>query len=95
MSALQAVELGLTDSEPAPAAAIASVRVGPLTTREQEVAILVAHGLTNNEIAERLVITRRTAEAHITHVLSKLGLRSRTQIALWAAHRGLVEPGRG
>ena len=95
LSALQAVELGLTDSEPAPAAAIASVRVGPLTTREQEVAILVAHGLTNNEIAERLVITRRTAEAHITHVLSKLGLRSRTQIALWAAHRGLVEPGRG
>jgi non-specific serine/threonine protein kinase len=64
---------------------------GPLTAREQEVAALVARGLTNYEIAERLVITRRTAEAHVTHILSKLGLRSRAQIALWAAQHGLVK----
>jgi non-specific serine/threonine protein kinase len=56
-----------------------------LTEREMEVANLVAQGLTNRDIAERLVIAQRTAEGHVEHVLSKLGFTSRAQIAAWAA----------
>jgi non-specific serine/threonine protein kinase len=63
---------------------------GPLTRRESEVASLIAHGLTNQEIAERLVIAVRTAEAHVTHVLTKLELRSRAQVAVWATERRLM-----
>jgi DNA-binding CsgD family transcriptional regulator len=57
----------------------------PLTRREWEVAELIAQGLSNREIAGALVICERTAEAHVTHVLTKLGLRSRAQIAVWVA----------
>ncbi|GAA2104013.1 LuxR C-terminal-related transcriptional regulator [Streptomyces albiaxialis] len=52
-----------------------------LTRREREVAGLVAEGLSNREIAERLVVSKRTADAHIEHILSKLGFSSRAQIA--------------
>ena len=52
-------------------------------------AVLVAQGLTNAEIAGRLVITGGTAGSHVAHILTKLGLRSRAQIAAWAvAHLG-------
>jgi non-specific serine/threonine protein kinase len=91
LSAAQAVELALSTGTVPLMTATAAPSGGPLTAREQEVAALVARGLTNYEIAERLVITRRTAEAHVTHILSKLGLRSRAQIALWAAQHGLVK----
>ena len=60
-----------------------------LTPREHQVLQLVAKGLTNKEIAERLVIADRTAEAHVTHLLAKLGLRSRAQVAVWATERRL------
>lgn len=56
-----------------------------LTPREREVAGLVAEGLTNKQIAERLVISERTAETHVEQIRSKLGFRSRTQIAAWVA----------
>jgi DNA-binding CsgD family transcriptional regulator len=56
-----------------------------LTEREQEVARLVAKGLTNKEIADRLVISERTAEGHVQRILDKLGFRSRAQIAAWQA----------
>jgi DNA-binding CsgD family transcriptional regulator len=56
-----------------------------LTRREWEVAELIAQGLSNREIAGALFICERTAEAHVTHVLNKLGLRSRAQIAIWVA----------
>ena len=59
--------------------------VGPLTTREREVATLVARGLTNRQIAAELVVTERTVAAHIEHILHKLGFASRTQIGVWAA----------
>jgi len=59
-----------------------------LTPREQDVVRLVAHGLGNRQIAERLIITERTVAAHIEHILDKLGVSSRTQIALWAASNG-------
>ena len=60
-----------------------------LTPRERQVAELVATGLSNRQIAMRLVIAQRTAESHIEHVLAKLGFTSRAQIAAWAAR----EPG--
>jgi predicted ATPase/DNA-binding CsgD family transcriptional regulator len=61
---------------------------GLLTPREREVAALIAQGKTNREIAIMLVITERTADTHVQHILNKLGVRSRTQIAGWAvAHR--------
>ena len=62
----------------------------PLTRREQEVADLVAGGLSNKDIAVRLVIARRTAEGHVERILQKLGFSSRTQIATWIAERQRV-----
>jgi predicted ATPase/DNA-binding CsgD family transcriptional regulator len=58
-----------------------------LTRRERQVASLIAEGLTNKEIAARLVIAQRTAEAHVERILSKLGRTTRTQIALWITQR--------
>jgi predicted ATPase/DNA-binding CsgD family transcriptional regulator len=59
----------------------------PLTRREREVALLVGQGMTNKEIAGALVISQRTAEAHVEHVLVKLGFASRGQIAAWVSAR--------
>ncbi|HEV2760757.1 MAG TPA: AAA family ATPase [Acidimicrobiales bacterium] len=56
-----------------------------LTRREREVADLVSQGLTNRQVAERLVIAERTAENHVQHILTKLGLSNRSQLAVWAA----------
>ncbi len=59
-----------------------------LSEREAEVARLVAQGLTNRQIAERLVISERTAENHVQHILAKLGFTTRSQIAAWSARTG-------
>src|SRR5690349_2896226 len=56
-----------------------------LTRREREVAILVAQGLTNREIATRLFISERTAESHVEQIRGKLGFHSRVEIANWVA----------
>jgi DNA-binding CsgD family transcriptional regulator len=61
-----------------------------LTRREQEVARLVARGLSSREIATALSIAERTAENHVEHILSKLGFRTRVQIATWAVEHELV-----
>ncbi|WP_435813019.1 response regulator transcription factor [Streptomyces rochei] len=53
--------------------------LGPLTPREREVASLIVEGLTNRQIAERLVISKRTADTHVEHILTKLGVTSRTR----------------
>ena len=58
-------------------------RLSPLTPREFEVAELVGQGFTNREIAERLVLSERTAQNHVQHILTKLALSNRSQIALW------------
>jgi len=57
----------------------------PLTRREWQVARLVAEGLTNRDIADRLFIATRTAESHVEHILTKLDMRSRVQVATWVA----------
>ena len=56
-----------------------------LTRRERQIAELIREGLGNREIADKLVISRRTAEAHVEHILTKLGFTSRTQVAAWVA----------
>jgi len=61
-----------------------------LTPREREILVLVAQGRSNRDIAGTLVISERTARTHVSNVLSKLGLASRTQAALWAVREGLV-----
>jgi NarL family two-component system response regulator LiaR len=64
-----------------------------LTSREQEVLTLVARGLTNRQIADSLSISEKTVSVHVSNVLSKLGLASRTQAALYAARAGIVPVG--
>ena len=66
--------------------------MGKLTRREREVALLVARGLTNRQVSAKLSISERTAEQHVARILSKLGLRSRVQIATWAAEHQLSAP---
>jgi DNA-binding CsgD family transcriptional regulator len=63
---------------------------GGLTAREREVAALIAQGNTNRAIAERLVLSERTVEGHVTNILTKLGGTTRTQIATWAIEKGLA-----
>jgi non-specific serine/threonine protein kinase len=61
-----------------------------LTRRETEVAALAARGLTNRDIAAQLYLSVRTVEAHVDHILTKLGFRTRTQLAAWAHEQGLL-----
>ena len=69
------------------AAALDGSAAGPLTRREGEIAELIARGLTNRQIAAALHISERTAENHVQHIMAKLGLHTRTQIAAWTADR--------
>lgn len=62
----------------------------PLTIREMEVIEHIAEGLTNKEIADKLYISEKTVKNHITNILRKLGLRDRTQVALWAIKKKVI-----
>lgn len=61
-----------------------------LSGREREVSLLIAAGLTNHQIADRLVVSERTVDAHCRHIFDKLGVSSRAQVAAWAVASGLV-----
>ncbi|MBI2324581.1 MAG: helix-turn-helix transcriptional regulator [Chloroflexi bacterium] len=64
-----------------------------LTGREREVAVLVAKGMTNREIAERLTLSVRTAESHVAGIRTKLGFRTRAQIAAWVTEHEMARVG--
>ncbi len=95
MDAEQALEEALAPALPEPSSAggaqrrVSGKAPSLLTQREQEVAALIAQGRTNREIAAALVITEGTAANHVQHILNKLGLNSRAQIAAWAVEHGL------
>jgi non-specific serine/threonine protein kinase len=83
-----AIALGLRGA--AAEAPSAKASFDGLTAREVETARLIARGLSNREIAAAMVVSAKTVETYVTRILGKLGLSSRTQIALWAAERGLT-----
>ena len=95
VAAIRAAHQGQTHLDPHIARQLAEdnnkprIHVRDLTPRELEVLALVAAGRSNKEIAERLVIAERTARTHVSHLLTKLDLTSRTQAALWAVRAGL------
>jgi DNA-binding CsgD family transcriptional regulator len=65
---------------------------GSLTPREREVVGLLAAGLTNSQLADRLYISPRTAAVHVSNILAKLGMSSRTEVAAWAVREGFEQP---
>ncbi len=86
---MRAVSSSVTDV-PSPAAVLPAVleESTPLSPRQWEIASLLALGLTNGQIAARLILSPGTVANHIQHILVKLGASSRTQIAVWAVERG-------
>jgi DNA-binding NarL/FixJ family response regulator len=85
----EAIEYALSEEDtvapepPAPGQTSAGAQPTPLTPREQEVATLVAQGLSNRQIATELMFSEHTVATHVRHILKKLGLHSRTQIAAY------------
>jgi DNA-binding NarL/FixJ family response regulator len=99
--AIRAAHAGQTHLDPTVARLLADSVRRPhrpgddLTPREREVLALVAEGASNHQIAETLVVSERTARTHVSAILSKLGLVSRTQAALWAVTEGLARGSEG
>ena len=65
--------------------------VEPLTSREQQVLVLLAKGLTNQGIADQLVLSELTVRTHVSNILAKLNLENRTQAALYALRHGMAD----
>lgn len=81
---------GLQPPHPRHAGRQPGTKPGRLTRREREISKLVAAGMTNRKIADRLAIAERTVEGHVERIRAKLGFRSRAQIAAWSAQHGLL-----
>jgi len=98
---VRAAVAGEVHLDPAAARALATAlrapasAAGALTRRERDVVALIAQGGTNRQIATRLGVTERTARTHVSNILGKLGLASRTQLAMWAVREGLVDTAGG
>jgi DNA-binding NarL/FixJ family response regulator len=98
VAAIRAAAAGEVHLDPAVTRQLTRRMAGPqvglaaLTVREREILVLVAHGHSNRDIADRLVISERTARTHVSNVLAKLQLPSRTQAALLAIREGLIPP---
>jgi predicted ATPase/DNA-binding CsgD family transcriptional regulator len=85
-----AVQTALREApQPANETAATRAKAGELTQRERQIVALIGEGLSNAEIARSLMISTRTAESHVRHIMDKLGLSRRTQIAGWAVSGGL------
>ncbi len=85
-----AVVPGQAGSDSGEPAALSTPAQGTrLSPRENEVAALIAGGLSNRQIADRLVIAERTVTSHVEHILNKLSFHSRTQVAAWATEQRL------
>jgi DNA-binding NarL/FixJ family response regulator len=82
--------LAAVDRSTAAAGSPGDPEVTRLTLREREIAALVARGLTNRRIAHELVLSERTVDTHVHHILGKLALSSRAQIAAWSVEHGLT-----
>jgi DNA-binding NarL/FixJ family response regulator len=91
----QAMEYSLSAEDPVLPAPVARrlgrrpATLAPLTPREEEVAVLVSRGLTNRQIASELFISEHTVATHITKILKRLALSSRSRLSAWVAERGL------
>jgi non-specific serine/threonine protein kinase len=94
MSAQQAAELAMAVASGAAPGDLDRPQVVPLTPRERQVAALVATGRTNRQIGRVLGISEKTAEVHLHHVMSKLDVRSRAEVAGWAVAHHLSAPAR-
>ena len=89
MSPERAIEYSLSAEEPASPSRRPVGDTGVLSAREEEVAALVSQGLTNRQIASELSISEHTVATHITRILKRLGLNSRSRLSAWATERGL------
>lgn len=67
-----------------------SSRFSELSVREKDVLRLIARGMTNHEIAQRLFISPHTVKNHVSHIYQKIGMDDRTKVALWAIRTGIV-----
>ena len=83
----EAVRLALAPHEDAAPTAPVALPADELSPRQREVVQLITQGLSNKKIAEALFISERTADTHVEHILRKLGLRSRAQVAAWDTER--------
>jgi DNA-binding NarL/FixJ family response regulator len=88
LDAQEGIEVVGEAREPRP-----SSELGQLTDREREVMGLVAAGLSNDEIADKLVVSPATAKTHVSRAMVKLGARDRAQLVVFAYESGLVRPG--